>query len=157
MPHGPRQAKISRNILNKLYYCRSLEKMRPGKKRSWVLLGKVVPRFSLYTRLLRAGTLSGTLSPAPSGPSLAVAPLLYGVGIGCGGPGNGVPPFLKGPVREYFCGQPRLYHHGAGPPPALRAIWHGRDCQNHDRPRDRPRPRLWLRRNAGQPGGRKRH
>ena len=71
---------------------------------------------------------------------------------GC--PGDGVHPGLGRTMREHFCGQSGVYHHGAGPPPALRALWQRRDDPDHDRSRDRsfaglpiPRPRRrrpWL-------------
>jgi len=43
-------------------------------------------------------------------------------------------PFLGRTLREYLCGQPDFYHHGAGPASALRAVW----CCRHDSDYDRP-------------------
>jgi len=62
-------------------------------------------------------------------------------------------PVLRSILREHLCGQPDVYHDSGGPASALRTVWYSRNREDDDRPRDRPLPRLWLRRDAGQSRG----
>src|SRR5262249_53888817 len=104
------------------------------------------------TRLLRADAFSGSVPPG-----VWLAPPCRGSAV-CGRetPGCrrlGGPPDHGRTLRAPWWGHPGVDHDGAGPASALRALWHRRHRAEADRPRHRPLPRLWLRREAGRPGG----